>query len=413
MCGHSKQELHSRQFHAKNFTHPANKEIILWDLANPKKLRTLNGHKNTVNALTFSPEGASKYSGCLASGSLDGTIRFWNPDTGEELTTFATGHTKWIKAIAFSENGSTLVSANMIGTVDVWSLNGYQEIFTFTNGVSDYVSSVAFTNDAKRFVYQGLNNYSFTFKPYGFGYTTDADDSLEILPIRMWDITTGEEVLGPWNDHSCDLLAFSPDKEKLAIYGSENVLGWNLDPVEESFNLSAEDISFFENMIMSPDGKYLALYESSGKPFILKTEKPEDPPIQINTRVKSMAFSPDGNRIAVLSGENIFLHDLELFPSDEPKEIYADLHGHIIKLIFSPDSKILVATGFVELVSNIRMKLWDVEIGEEIRTLSGHTEFIESLAFSHDGKILASGSFDGTVLLWDWEKISKREGNAE
>ena len=164
----------------------ANKEIILWDLANPKKLRTLKGHKNTVNALTFSPEGASKYSGCLASGSLDGTIRFWNPDTGEELVTFATGHAKWIKAIAFSENGSTLVSANMNGTVDVWSLNGYQEIFAFTNGVSDYVSSVAFTNDAKRFVCQGLNNYSFTFKPYGFGYTTDADDSLEILPIRMW-----------------------------------------------------------------------------------------------------------------------------------------------------------------------------------------------------------------------------------
>ena len=227
------------------------------------------------------------------------------------------------------------------------------------------------------------------------------------------DITTGEEVLGPWNDHSCDLLAFSPDKEKLAIYGSENVLGWNIDSAEELFDISTEELYFIENIVMSPDNKYIVMYESSEKPFIWKTEKPEDPPIQINTRVKSMAFSPDGNRIAVLSGENIFLHDLEMFPSDEPKEIYADLHGHVIKMIFSPDSKILVATGFVELISNIRMKLWDVETGEEIRTLSGHTELIESLAFSHDGKILASGSFDGTVLLWDWEKISKREGNAE
>ncbi len=386
-----------------------NKEIILWDVENPKRLRTLIGHKNTINALTFSPEGASKYSGCLASGSLDGTIRFWNPDTGEELVTFATGHTKWIKAIAFSENGSTLVSANMIGTVNVWSLNGYEEIATFTKSESEYVSSVAFTNDAKRFVCQGLNNYSFRFKPYGFGYTTNADDSLEILPIRMWDITTGEEVLGPWNDHSCNILTFSPDNNILAIYGSEDVLGWNIDSAEESFNLSTEDISFIENMIMSPDGKYLAIYESSDKPFIWQTEKPEEPPIQTKTRVKSMAFSPDGNRIAELSGENIFLHDLEMFPSDEPKEIYADLHGHIIKMIFSPNSKILVATGFVELISNIRIKLWDVETGEEIRTVSGHTELIESLAFSHDGKILASGSFDGTVLLWDWEKISKRD----
>ncbi len=391
----------------------ANKEIILWDVENPKRLRTLTGHKNTINALTFSPEGASKYSGCLASGSLDGTIRFWNPDTGEELVTFATGHTKWIKAIAFSENGSTFVSANMTGTVDVWSLNGYEEIGTFTKSESDYVSSVAFTNDAKRFVCQGLNNYSITFEPYSFGYSGDTDDNFEVLPIRMWYITTGEEVLGHWNDHSCNILTFSPDKEKLAIYGSEDVLGWNINSAEESFNLSTEDISFIENMIMSPDGKYLAIYESSGKPFIWKIEKPEDPPIQTKTRVKSMAFSPDGNRIAVLSGENIFLHDLETFESDEPKEIYADLHGHIIKMIFSPDSKILVVTGFVELISNIRMKLWDVETGQEIRTLSGHTELIEALTFSHDGKILASGSFDGTVLLWDWEKISKRQEDAE
>ena len=39
------------------------------------------------------------------------------------------------------------------------------------------------------------------------------------------------------------------------------------------------------------------------------------------------------------------------------------------------------------------------------RSLPGHTEPIETLVFSHNGKILASGSQDGTVLLWDWKKI--------
>ena len=360
-----------------------------------------------MNALTFSPDGAGKYSGCLASGSLDGTIRFWNPDTGEELVTFATGHTKWIKAIAFSENGSMLVSANFKGTVDVWSLNGYQEITTFADGECDYAVSVAFTTDAERFVCQGGNGYTITFDSYGFGYKTRRSDNLEVLPVRLWDITIGEEHRGPWNEHSCDVLTFSPDKNILAVCESENVLGWHIDSADELFNLPTEDIWFVENMVISPDSKYLTIFEFTEKPFIWNIEKPEEPPVRTKTGIDSLAFSPDGNRIA-LSSRSIFLHDLEMFPDDEPEEIHVDLNGYLKRLmIFSPDSKILVGAGFVELISNIRIKLWDVETGKEIITLSGHTEPIESLAFSHDGKILASGSFDGTVLLWDWDKISK------
>lgn len=384
----------------------AKKEIILWDVEDPKKLRTLTGHKSPVNALTFSPDGPGKYSGCLASGSNDGTIRFWDPDTGEQLVTLAKGHTKWIKAIAFSEDGSTLVSANMTGSVSVWSLDGYQKIATFTNGESDYAYSVAFSNDAKYFVCQGLNKWEFTFKKYGFGYTSGSDENYEILPIRMWNMTTGKEVLGPWNEHSCNILAFSPDKKILAIYGSEDVLGWNIDSAEELFNLSTGELSFKESMVISPDNKLVAMYESSEKPYIWNIEKSEDLPKQINTRVHSLAFSPDGDSIAIFS-ESLLLHEIKSFPDGKPVEIHTN-RGGPVKMIFSPDSKILVCTGIFELRSNNKMKLWDVETGEEIRALSGHTEHIQSLAFSHDGKILATGSFDGTVLLWDWEKISKR-----
>lgn len=386
----------------------AMKKIILWDIENPKRLRTLLGHKNTVTALTFSPDGADKYSGCLASGSLDGTIRFWNPDTGEELVTIATGHTKWIKAIAFSENGSTLVSANMTGNVDVWSLNGYQEITTFTNGESDYAATVGFTSDAKHFVCQGLNGWQFTFDHYGFGYTSKHGENYEALPLRMWDITTGEEVQGPWNENSCDILTISPDNNILAIYGSE-ILGWNIDSAEELFELSTDDIWFIEHMVISSDNKHLAMYEYSEKPYIWNLEKPEDPPVQTKSGIDSLAFSPDGNSIAILRSGNIFLHDIESFPDGEPEEILADLHGHVAGMIFSPDSKILVCTGFSVDTGEISIKLLDMETGQEIRNLSGHSELIETLAFSHDGKILASGSFDGTVLLWDWEKISKRQ----
>ena len=56
----------------------ANKAIKIWDVDSYKERKTLLGHKNTICTLTFAPEGTSLYSGCLASGSNDGTIRFWD-----------------------------------------------------------------------------------------------------------------------------------------------------------------------------------------------------------------------------------------------------------------------------------------------------------------------------------------------
>jgi WD40 repeat protein len=74
------------------------------------------------------------------------------------------------------------------------------------------------------------------------------------------------------------------------------------------------------------------------------------------------------------------------------------LEGHtglVLSVAFSPDGQLLASGSWDDTVI-----LWDVRTGERVRTLEGHTDDVNSVAFSPDGRLLASGSGDGTVILW-------------
>jgi WD40 repeat protein len=117
----------------------------------------------------------------------------------------------------------------------------------------------------------------------------------------------------------------------------------------------------------------------------------------------ALAFSRDGRFLAVASGVSGVGGQIRLYPvgpdgnpAAQPARVLTGHADLIHDLAFSPDGKLLASCGYDKLI-----KVWDTASGKEVRTLREHSDSVYAVAFSPDGKLLASAAADRAVKLWE------------
>ncbi|MDE0683927.1 MAG: WD40 repeat domain-containing protein [Candidatus Poribacteria bacterium] len=381
--------------------------FTVWDVERSRKVATLT-YKETVRRFHFSQTGSQ-----LVIGGTDTILQTWNIGDPAPQSPAIRDHYSVCGSVKFSPDGQTLAAGYWSGEIHLRDVQELKLQTTFRCESCEAIRSI-------------------DFSPCGNKLAATSYDKI----VSVWNLEKPEAPPVELTGHQASLfvVAFSPKGDLLVSADANGVLGvWD---VEHDYELQmfTEERDCSWSIAFSPDGKHLvSAHEkekaqvwdiengeqiaelSSNRPRDATKYKGDDRQIQRilkslekgsedkRTPTKAIAFSPNGDLIAGNVGGQIWLWDTTTY---EIRMVICLPQGcgRAEALTFSPCGRYLVsgASWLDRLgIDKVSIRLWDVATGENIATFWSHPTDIQSLAFSPDGTLLASGSYDGTILLWD------------
>ena len=337
-------------------------------------------HGETPSWLLFSPDGDT-----VVSTSLDGTVALWDARSATLHETLA-GHSGSVQQPVFSSDGQTLYTASHDGTAIAWDLSGDRGLerrFTFTH---DPVPDIAFSGHPGIFSPDG-RLIAVGLKEQGIGLW----DAMDLTPVGPPQLDTRGEVRA---------LAFSPDGDTLATATLSIATIWDVET--GSLRRRPFHVPGGWDISISADGTIFTTVGVKGLVRLWDAATGESVgTIADDMDVGAMAFSPAGSTIAIVHAEGETNGTVELWDVAEGSRIATFPVEGLMKrwngeIVFSPDGRLLASGGW-DGVAHI----WDVRTEKLVRELDLGEAGAFTLDFSPDGRVLAVGGWSPVASLWD------------